>query len=139
VNDVEFRFLTLDQIDDIHSLAIEMDGGERGLHDFGNLEKSTEAPRTLASVQTVDAFEVAAAYAHSFTLNRAYEDGNKRTALTAALVFLGQNGFSEHHFDQANLEQAIRFLAKREMSPSSFAQFLRDAHSGATGVWADEG
>ena len=38
-------------------------------------------------------FDMAAAYAFHIAENHPFVDGNKRTALNAALVFLGLNGF----------------------------------------------
>jgi len=138
VNDDAFRFLNAGQIAYLHEMAINQDGGEPGLRDSGNLEMSALAPRNLAYYQSVDAFDVPAAYAHSITRNHPFEDANKRTALTAALVFLGCNGLSNHHFDETELERAVIYLTTREMTRSSFAQFLRDAFDGTPGDWIDD-
>src|SRR4029077_11956625 len=134
----DFRFLTVEQIDDIHSLAIRKDGGKPGLRERDNLEMSAVAPQNLAIYQEVDAFDLAAAYAHSITRNHPYEDGNKRTALTSALVFLGLNGLGDHNFRHADLEQAGLYLTNRQMTRKSFAQYLRDGFDGTPGSWVDD-
>jgi hypothetical protein len=67
-----------------------------------------------------------------------FADGNRRTALAAALVFLEINGVVDHNYNESVLLQAMLYLAEDKMDGKLFAQFLREAVSGITGTWEDE-
>ncbi len=60
------------------------------------LESALEQPRATAFGEFLhgDLFEMAAAYLFHVVKNRAFMDGNKRTALLSALIFLDINGIS---------------------------------------------
>ena len=138
MSELDFRFLTDGQIIEIHEYATRNDGGRKGLRDRNALASSVLAPRTMAAYQAVDAFDLAAAYAHSITRNHPLVDGNKRTALTSALVFLGLNGYGDHHFRNDELEKAVLYLTNREMTRETFAEYLRDGFDGVAGTWVDD-
>ena len=78
----------------IHAEVLAAHGGLPGLRDRGLLESAVAAP--LASIGgkplIVDPIEVGAAYLFYLCRNHPFADGNKRTALAAALVFLLVNG-----------------------------------------------
>ncbi len=63
---------------------------------------------------------MAAAYAFHIAENHPFVDGNKRTALNAAIVFLGLNGLDvvddEGHLYDAMTRIAIGASSKREMA-----------------------
>jgi death-on-curing protein len=65
-------------------------------------------------------FAMAAAYAFHIAENHPFVDGNKRTALNAAIVFLGLNGLDvvddEGHLYDAMTRIAIGASSKREMA-----------------------
>jgi death on curing protein len=92
----EPAFLTLAEVLDIHRLQIEEFGGARGLRDLGLLESALAVPQASFGGELLHGslFEMAAAYAYHIVENQPFLDGNKRTALAAALVFLDLNGFA---------------------------------------------
>lgn len=78
----------------IHAEVLAAHGGLPGLRDKGLLESAVAAPQASFGGKPLiaDAVEVAAAYLFYLCRNHPFADGNKRTALAAALVFLEANG-----------------------------------------------
>lgn len=87
-------FLTLDEVLSLHAEQIRLFGGSSGIRDVGLLES------TMGNVEATfdDAFlhetvfAMAAAYLYGICRNHPFLDGNKRTAVAAALTFLEMNG-----------------------------------------------
>jgi len=90
------RFLTVDEVLEIHLDQIQRYGGAAGLRDIGLLESAVHAPAARFGGRFLlrDPFEMAAALLVSLVNNHAFIDGNKRTGTAASLVFLLLNGFS---------------------------------------------
>lgn len=78
----------------IHAEVLAAHGGMAGLRDRGLLGSAVAAPQASFGGKPLisDAVEVAAAYLFYLCRNHPFADGNKRTALAAALVFLQLNG-----------------------------------------------
>ncbi|MBW2390290.1 MAG: type II toxin-antitoxin system death-on-curing family toxin [Deltaproteobacteria bacterium] len=87
-------FLTLDEVLGIHADQIRRYGGTSGLRDLGLLQSALSMPQTTFDDEFLHGtvFEMAAAYLFHLARNHPFIDGNKRTALMCALVFLGLNG-----------------------------------------------
>ncbi len=68
-------------------------------------------------------FEMAAAYAFHIAENHPFVDGNKRTALNAAIVFLGLNGFDVVD-DEGRLYDAMMGVATGAWSKAQMAELL---------------
>ena len=87
-------FLTLDEVLGIHADQIRRYGGRPGLRDLRLLQSAVAMPETTFEGQFLHGtvFEMAAAYLFHLARNHPFVDGNKRTALMSALVFLGLNG-----------------------------------------------
>jgi death-on-curing protein len=60
-----------------------------------------------------DLFDVAASYAFHIAEAQAFIDGNKRTAILSAIVFLAENGFRCHKADDALYDAMIAIAQKR--------------------------
>ena len=69
-------------------------GGTYGVRDPGLLSSALAMPSSTFEGQYLhkDLYEQAAAYAFHLCQNHPFIDGNKRTALASALVFLSLNG-----------------------------------------------
>ena len=78
----------------IHAEVLAAHGGLPGLRDRGLLESAVAAPQASCGGKPLinDPIEIAAAYLFYHCRNHPFADGNKRTALAAALVFLLVNG-----------------------------------------------
>jgi death on curing protein len=85
--------LTVAQVSEIHAVVLEEFGGMAGVADQGLLESAVAAPQATVFGQSpyADLIEVAAAYLFYLCRNHPFRDGNKRTAMTAAIVFLRLN------------------------------------------------
>jgi death-on-curing protein len=86
--------LTVDIVKEIHAAVIEEFGGASGVRDEGLLASAVAAPQATLGGRSPfeDLVEVAAAYLFYLCRNHAFNDGNKRTAMVAAIVFLRLNG-----------------------------------------------
>jgi death-on-curing protein len=129
------QYLTIVQIDKFHQLVVDRFGGKPGTRDYTSLKMACEAPLNVSRDENGDLFDQAAAYASSIIQNQPYHDGNRRTGLTAALVFLGLNGYGNHKYYEPLLQEAVRYLAEQKMTRSEFAQYLREAYDGTRGTW----
>ena len=79
----------------IHREVLAAHGGMPGLRDRPLLEAAVAAPQATHGGEALikDVFEVAAAYLFYLCSNHPFNDGNKRTALAASLVFLEANDY----------------------------------------------
>lgn len=93
------EFLTAEDILEIHALQIERYGGGTGIRDRALLESAAAQPRSTFDGEPLhrDLFEMAAAYLFHIVANHPFVDGNKRTGLVAALVFVDLNGIHMEH------------------------------------------
>ena len=120
-------FLGIDEVLAFHEQQLELFGGEPGIGDRGLLESAIAQPQTTWFYDpTADLFDLAAAYAFHLAKNHAFNDGNKRTALEAALAFLEVNA-SGVVTSQEQMFAAMIRLTTSEWSKKEFAAFLRDS------------
>lgn len=88
------RFLAVAEVLQLHALSLEQFGGGTGIRAQMLLESAVAQPEaSFGGVYLhADVFEMAAAYLYHIVQNHPFVDGNKRTGLLAALVFLDLNG-----------------------------------------------
>lgn len=93
---MEIRFLTLAEVLRIHARMVRLYGGDAGIRDVALLESAINMPKSGMGGEYFhqDLSEMAAAYAYHILMNHPFVDGNKRTGLASAVVFLKQNGYS---------------------------------------------
>ena len=119
-------FLTLAEVIEIHTDQIKRYGGTDAIRDMGLLSSAVAMP--YASFHDTflhaDIFEMAAAYAFHISQNHPFVDGNKRTALASALVFLELNGItiSDPH---EKLYEEMMSLTSGNLNKAGFAEILR--------------
>ena len=78
----------------VHNEQLAMHGGLSGVRDRGAIESALARPRNLVAYEACDdVARLAAAYAYGITRNHGFADGNKRTALVTADLFLMLNGY----------------------------------------------
>jgi death-on-curing protein len=119
-------FLTLDEILAIHADQIRRYGGRPGIRDQALLQSALGTPETTFEGEYLhtDVFEMAAAYLFHIARNHPFIDGNKRTALMAALVFLGLNDF-ELAVNPDALFELVSGVAAGEVAKAPAAVFLQ--------------
>jgi death on curing protein len=78
----------------IHDRQLAEHGGGSGVRDESLLESALARPRNLLaySEEDVSLYRLAAAYSSGISSNHPFVDGNKRTALVVAYLFLALNG-----------------------------------------------
>lgn len=120
------RFLTLAQVLRFHAYQIQRFGGEEGIRDPGLLESALAQPQASFGGQWLHKtiFAMAAAYAFHVCKNHPFLDGNKRTAMVTALVFLETNGISLLD-PKDTLPEAIEKIAMNKMNKEEFAALLQ--------------
>lgn len=118
-------FLTREQIDAIHRQQLEDWGGLQGLRNENGLESAIAQPRNAYLYGDGDLYEIAAAYAYHIAESQAYIDGNKRTALQAALDFLEINGVDTTPLPELATYEAMIRIATHELDRAGLAAFLR--------------
>lgn len=119
-------FLTLAEVIEIHADQITRYGGSDGVRDINLLSSAVAMPFASfsGSFLHADIFEMAAAYAFHICRNHPFVDGNKRTALASALVFLELNGISI--LDPAGkLYHAMISIASGKLDKSELAKIFR--------------
>jgi death-on-curing protein len=78
----------------IHAQQIERYGGSHGVLDKNVVLSALARPIQVFTYEdTADIARLAAAYLVGFARAQGFSDGNKRTGLACALVFLGLNGW----------------------------------------------
>ncbi len=119
-------FLTLAEVIEVHADQIEQYGGRDGIRDINLLSSAVAVPHATFSGDFLhrDIFEMSAAYAFHVSQNHPFVDGNKRTALASALVFLEINGIGISDPDDKLYESVIK-LASGKMTKEEFALILR--------------
>ena len=85
-------WLNLSIVLDAHSEQLAIFGGGDGLRDRGLLESALARPENKWAYGETDLARLAAAYGYGISRNHPFIDGNKRTAFTAIVMFLGLNG-----------------------------------------------
>ncbi len=93
------EFLSLEDVLDLHAEQLARFGGAQGVRDHGLLDSALAQPWATFEGEFLhrDLFEMAAAYLFHIVSNHPFVDGNKRTGLLAALVFLDLNGATLDH------------------------------------------
>lgn len=89
------RFLTTEQVLEIHREMIDRYGGEGAIRNLGLIDSAVAMPRQTFGGKNLHPSipAMAAAYLCHLCSNHGFVDGNKRTAAAAALVFLDANRF----------------------------------------------
>jgi death on curing protein len=89
------KYLTAEQVLFIHARLIVETGGSHGLRDLSMLESAVARPQATFDGKELysGAFLKAAALMESLVNNHPFVDGNKRTGIAAAALFLRANGW----------------------------------------------
>ena len=108
----------------IHDMQLAEHGGGTGLRDGNLLESALAKPENLAAHGNPDAAALAAAYGYGISRNHAFIDGNKRTALVAAELFLQLNGW-RLVVDDSDCVLTMLAVATGDITKDAFADWLR--------------
>lgn len=105
------KYLTPQQILAIHDRMIKRFGGSFGVRDVGLMESACARPQASFDGEDLykTIFEKSAALIHSLLKNHPFVDGNKRTSLSSAGIFLRLNGYKiiNSHKDEVKFTMSI--------------------------------
>ena len=118
--------LTVDIVREIHAEAIKRFGGLEGVRDENLLASAVLTPQSSFGGKSpyADIIEVAAAYLFYLCGNHPFFDGNKRTAMMAAIVFLRLNGI-EPAPDSDQWEEFVLDVAASKIDRDATTRRLR--------------
>ena len=119
------RYLSAQQVLFIHARLTDETGGDHLLRDVGLLASAVARPRAaFAGSDLYPSLEAkAAALMQSLILNHPFLDGNKRTGITAAALFLLGNG-RELTADNAAVERFTYAVTNGQVTLDEMALWL---------------
>lgn len=120
-----WEFPSRQVVEALHAEQLRRHGGAAGLRDENALESALHRAENKALYASPDVFELAAAYAFGLARNHAFVDGNKRTAIVTAILFLALNGM-DLTADDGLVYEFTMALAAGEIDEHGAAAFFRD-------------
>jgi death-on-curing protein len=118
------RWVLRSVVDAMHDQQLTEHGGAPGLRDEGLLDSALARAQNLHAYGEADLCTLAAAYAVGIARNHPFIDGNKRTALLTAYVFLRLNGRTLTASEAEAVEIMMETAAGR-VTDEAFADWLR--------------
>jgi death-on-curing protein len=118
--------LTIDIVREIHDEAVKNFGGLHGIRDEALLASAVFAPQSSFGGKSpyVDLIDIAAAYLFYLCRHHPFLDGNKRTAMAAAILFLRLNSFNPAA-DSEKWEELILDVASSKIDREQTTRRLR--------------
>ncbi|MCE0498396.1 MAG: type II toxin-antitoxin system death-on-curing family toxin [Methylacidiphilales bacterium] len=120
------KFLDTESVFKLHAVSLRRFGGSEGVRDLNLIESALGAAMNTYHYGNGDVFDIAASYAFHLAQAQAFLDGNKRTAVVTALVFLEINGIMKTP-DDARLYDAMIAIAERRLDKAGLAEIFRQA------------
>jgi death-on-curing protein len=109
----------------VHDEQLAEHGGASGLRDPGLLESALARPRNRYAYDKASLHVLAASYAHGIAKKHPFIDGNKRTSLVIAELFLNLNGIVLTASDEAVVMTWLR-LAAGNISEIELGNWIAD-------------
>ena len=122
---MDIRFLTLDNVLQIHSDQIARYGGTDGIRDLGLLESAIAMPTAQfgGTYLHPDLNAMASAYLFHIANNHPFLDGNKRVGAASAIVFLTLNGIKVTA-EAPVFEELVMTVARGEIGKEEISTFF---------------
>jgi death on curing protein len=117
------RYLTVSEVININAEMVRKFGGVHAIRDAALLESAVARPQ---SGYYADVLEEAAALFESLSQNHPFVDGNKRTAITSAGVFLLLNGYKLHFGDLEAYNWLVNLYQTGRVTKSAIEPWLRE-------------
>ena len=118
------EFLSWEIIEQLHEDSLRLWGGTPGVRDRGQVESAIGAAQ-FTWIYGGSTFDVAASYAFHIAEAQAFLDGNKRTAVAAALLLLAGCGHARF-VDDGRLYDAMIDVAARRLDKKGLADLLQN-------------
>ena len=108
----------------LHNQLLARFGGLEGIRDEGLLESALYRPIQKFQFEPKSTLpELAASYSYEIARNHPFFDGNKRSAMLAAIVFLEINGMKFHATEEEAVLENLA-LAAGERTEEDYASWL---------------
>jgi death-on-curing protein len=120
------KFLSLEDVLDMHAELVERYGGSLGVRDMGLLQSALAMPQAGVGGEYfhADLYEMAAAYLFHLVKNHPFVDGNKRIGAVASAQFLWLNDV-EVTAPESKFEATVLAVAQGAKDKAGVAEFLR--------------
>ncbi len=118
-------FIARATVEMIHRGSLEQHGGQDGIRDEGALESALAQPMNVYFYGRGDFCDIAATYAFHLAEHQPFVDGNKRTAIAAALLFLESNGMRSARLSDDQLYDAMIAIAEKRLDKVGLAAVFR--------------
>lgn len=112
-------------VEALHDEQLRLHGGAPGIRDSGLLDSALARPLQKQAYGEPDLFDLAAAYLFGILKNHPFIDGNKRTGLATADLFLYFNGYSLET-EQEDIIQLVLMVSTSEIDETGAAAFFLD-------------
>lgn len=120
------KTITVEQIVQLHVLAIDRTGGSQGLRDLGRLESAVacQTQEVFGDELYETLFDKAAAMCRGIIADHPFVDGNKRTGMLTAITFLQINGYT-FAAKKGELEDFAVKVAVEDLAVTEIANWLK--------------
>lgn len=127
MNTQKIRYLNIARVLFIHDQMVKRFGGSLGIRDLELIESAVARPQASFGGQDlyISIFDKAAALLQSLLKNHAFVDGNKRTALTSAGLFLKINKYNLVNYHQEEVEFAVS-VDNGNLSVEEISKWLKE-------------
>lgn len=120
----EPNWLLADAVIAVHAALLAEHGGAAGVRDRGSLDSALARPVNRFHYEPgTSLFDLAAAYGYGIARNHPFVDGNKRTAITAVAMFLGDNGHRLRP-DKMDMLRTVLRLAAGEIDEAELGRWI---------------
>ncbi len=123
------KFITWNEVLDIHTDQISSFGGSVGIRDEGLLESALAQPQVTFAGELLHPtiYQQAAAYLYHLAMNHPFIDGNKRTAFAVMDTFLRLNGYALNLTDEQAYNLVIQ-VVQNQISKQELIGYLQSAN-----------
>lgn len=120
------NYLLKEGVLQIHSMIIDETGGMHGVRDLHLVMSAIETPKQTVFGKELysTVFSKAGVYARDIICNHPFLDGNKRTGMTAAFVFLENNGYRTTAKEGEIYKFALRVI-KEKLDVETIGKWLK--------------
>lgn len=119
-------YLSVSRVLFIHDQMVKRFGGSHGVRDIGLIESAIARPQSTFDKQELyeSLFDKGAALLQSLLKNHPFVDGNKRTALSSAGIFLKLNGYYLVNTHEEEIEFAVA-VDNKHLSIEEISKWLK--------------
>ena len=124
---MEYNFLSLEDVLEIHSNQIAIYGGSDAIRDMNLLLSAIEMPKSGFENNYFhqNIYEMAAAYLFHIVQNHPFIDGNKRTGLVCAFMFLLNNDVATK-YDTDEIYELVLNVAQGKADKKVISEFFKN-------------